>query len=190
MTHRDRTRRAFAAFQALMDAATWFRSEMRRQLAAFGLTFRGFRILDMLYRDGPSHMGELARVCEMKPQHILDIVRELEDLGWVEGEQTALEPVDNRWNRRLKSQGAPRKIGARVRRLRLTPLGEKFIGHVFPKHAKVVKAWMKALDGREQQSLTRICRKLKGGDIIKFFKEMRFIDPDEATNTWPIETKD
>ncbi|HXZ12643.1 MAG TPA: hypothetical protein VEG64_09645 [Candidatus Sulfotelmatobacter sp.] len=187
LTHRGRTLRAFQAFLALMDAAAWIRSEMRGQLAAFGLTLRGFRVLDMLYRDGPTHMGALARACALTPQHAQEVVGQLEDMRWVEGVRTTLEPADNRRNRRLRSLGTPRQTGVHVHKMRLTPLGEKFIGHIFPKHAKVVKAWMKALDGREQVSLTRICRKLKGGDIIKFFKEMRFIDPDEETNTWPTE---
>ena len=38
---------------------------------------------------------------------------------------------------------------------------------------------MRALEGREQATLSRLCRKLKEGDMIKFFKEIRMMDEDE-----------
>ena len=63
--------------------------------------------------------------------------------------------------------------------VRLTEEGEKLIAYVFARHRKVVKAEMRALEGREQETLSRLCRKLKEGDIVKFFKEIRMRDADE-----------
>lgn len=60
----------------------------------------------------------------------------------------------------------------RILRVSLTPAGMKFVGRVFPKHAKVVKALMRALEAREQLSLCRICQKLRKGDAAKFYNEM------------------
>jgi DNA-binding MarR family transcriptional regulator len=58
----------------------------------------------------------------------------------------------------------------------LTAEGKKFVGTVFPKHAKVVKSLMRVLDGREQQTLSRLLQKLREGDIVKYVQEIRMKD--------------
>jgi hypothetical protein len=60
----------------------------------------------------------------------------------------------------------------------LTPTGKRVIAHVIEKHKKVVKAWMRVLDAREQQSLSRLCRRLRQGDVVKFVKDIRVVDRD------------
>jgi DNA-binding MarR family transcriptional regulator len=75
-------------------------------------------------------------------------------------------------------KGRARK-GRRIGIVRLTPLGEKLIGSVLPKQAKVVKALMRALHGREQQTLSRLCTKLRKGDVLKFISEITHEDVDE-----------
>jgi uncharacterized protein with von Willebrand factor type A (vWA) domain len=65
----------------------------------------------------------------------------------------------------------------------LTPEGKEWIAHVFPKHAKVVKAEMRALDGREQQSLARLCQKLRRGNLERFMREIVLVNPEE-TEEW------
>ena len=64
----------------------------------------------------------------------------------------------------MTTRGRKRE-GHRVGILSLTPRGEKFIELVFPKNAKVVKSLMRSLDGREQESLSRLCRKLRDRDV-------------------------
>ncbi|MGA9938625.1 MAG: hypothetical protein WBP92_10285 [Candidatus Acidiferrales bacterium] len=44
---------------------------------------------------------------------------------------------------------------------------------VLPRHLKLVKALLRVLHIREQDSLVRICRKLCQGDILKFVNELR-----------------
>jgi len=61
----------------------------------------------------------------------------------------------------------------------LTPQGKKFIAIVFPSHAKVAKALMRAIDSRERDSLSRICRKLREGDALRFRPEMIHEDVEE-----------
>jgi hypothetical protein len=39
----------------------------------------------------------------------------------------------------------------------------------------VVKAEMKVLDGREQETLSRMCVKLREGDAVNFLKELTFL---------------
>jgi hypothetical protein len=38
---------------------------------------------------------------------------------------------------------------------------------------------MCALDAREQDSISRVCRKLREGDVLKFVKELRSEDADD-----------
>jgi len=61
----------------------------------------------------------------------------------------------------------------------LTRDGRKLIATVLPRQAKMVKAMMRALDLREQDTLGRLCRKLREGDIVKYFQEIRMQDADE-----------
>jgi hypothetical protein len=42
-------------------------------------------------------------------------------------------------------------------------------------HAIVVKAEMRVLNGREQETLSRMCVKLCQGDAVKFLKELMII---------------
>lgn len=60
--------------------------------------------------------------------------------------------------------------------IRLTMEGEALIANVFRKHAKVVKAQMRALEGREQQSLSKLCGKLRRGDMKRFVEELMMDD--------------
>ena len=41
--------------------------------------------------------------------------------------------------------------------------------------AKVVKVGMKVLDGRQQETLSRLCIKLREGDAVMFLKELMLL---------------
>ena len=69
--------------------------------------------------------------------------------------------------------------GRRISLVTITPAGKKLIGGVIHKHKKVVTAWMRALDSREQDTLARLCWKLRRGDIVKFVKHIRTMHPDD-----------
>jgi hypothetical protein len=56
ISQRGKTLRAFRTFLDLLDTAELLRSQLRGPLEAFGLTIPGFRLLEMLYRDGPTFM--------------------------------------------------------------------------------------------------------------------------------------
>ncbi len=75
--------------------------------------------------------------------------------------------------------GQTTKGAARVGVISLTPLGKKFIGNVLPRHAKMVKALMRVLEGREKESLIRICQKLREGDVVKYISELTHEDVEE-----------
>jgi DNA-binding MarR family transcriptional regulator len=110
-------------------------------------------------------------------QNISQILNSLERMGCVErirGAASALASAAD-------AQGDPPSVpplprfDRRIVLLRLTKHGEDLIRYVFPKHAKVVKAEMRVLDGREQESLSRMCVKLREGDAVKFLKELMFL---------------
>ena len=101
------------------------------------------------------------------------LIKPLEERLWVKYEVFAREPV-NEWedaHLAKKLEGQPRR-GRRMGRLSLTPEGKKFVHAIFPRHAKLVFAFMRALSMREQDTLIRVCRKLRDGNVVKLLDEM------------------
>ena len=179
-TQKEKTQRAFRAYLDLLDTAEWMRSYMRGPLESFDLTMGGFRLLEMLYRDGPVSVPVAAERRGCKRQNMDVIVTRLEERGWVRRTVVTHSPAEIKESHLPKvKRGKPRE-GRRVGMVSLTPLGKKFIGNVLPNHAKVIKALMRALDGREQESLSRLCAKLREGDILKFASEMTHEDAEES----------
>lgn len=75
--------------------------------------------------------------------------------------------------------------GRRVTGVDLTAEGRKKIADVFPKHTKVAKCYFRALDGREMETLGRLCGKLREGDAVKFIREFHLDDPAENLD-WEV----
>jgi hypothetical protein len=61
----------------------------------------------------------------------------------------------------------------------LTKAGKKFMKSAVPRYSKLVKAFMLALHAREQESLVRICEKLREGDVVKLVREITMEDGEE-----------
>jgi hypothetical protein len=61
----------------------------------------------------------------------------------------------------------------------LTAVRKKFFREVLPRHSKLVKSLFRALDSREQMSLSRMCRKLREGDVVKFYREITHEDEED-----------
>jgi len=177
---RGKTLRAFRAYLELQLTADWIRKEMRGQLGSFDVTLAGFRVLEMVYREGPTHMSAASKKLECERQNLNVVVRALEERGFLQRATETLPLVDNRRNRALKAMGDTEQRGRGVTRLRLTRAGRKFIATLFPRHAKVVKALMRALHGREQETMSRLCRKLREGLSMNYFKELRIIREGEG----------
>jgi len=177
---RGKTLRAFRAYLELQLTADWIRKEMRGQLGSFDVTLAGFRVLEMVYREGPTHMSAASKKLECDRQNLNVVVRALEERGFLQRATETLPLVDNRRNRALKAMGDTEQRGRGVARLRLTRAGRKFIATLFPRHAKVVKALMRTLHGREQETLSKLCRKLREGLPVNYFKELRIIRDGEG----------
>ena len=72
-----------------------------------------------------------------------------------------------------------RRKGRRVSAAALTRKGEKFIGNALPNHTNAVRTLMRALNTTEQDSLSRLCRKLRAADVMKLFSERTHEDAEE-----------
>jgi DNA-binding MarR family transcriptional regulator len=157
MDQNEKTERAFQAYVDLLDAAEYMRAEVYDQLTFYDLTMNGFRLMELLVRYGPMRATAMAERCQWNRQNLDVIVRRLKEKKWVQSEVVKEE-------------------SRRVATLSLTPKGIEFMSLFLPRHGKVIKALMRALDGREQESLSAICQKLRKGDVFKFISEMEHRD--------------
>lgn len=171
---REKTERALRAYLDLLDAADYMKARAYDQLAFYGVTMRGFRVLELLNRQGPTRSTEIARACQWSRQNLDVIVKRL-----IEDELVASELVKPE-KAELDTEDVEDKPGMRpVAMLRLTEIGTDFVARFLPRHGKVVKAYMRALDGRQQETLSELCRKLREGDVVRFISEMEHEDEEE-----------
>jgi DNA-binding MarR family transcriptional regulator len=178
-SQKDKTVRAFQAFLNVMDTADWFKNELRGPLESFDLTMGGFRLLEMLYREGALTVPDVARRRLCTRQNIGFVISGLEQRGWVRQMVVKVPAAVIKESRLSKLRRGIRRDGPRVSVVGLTKKGKEFVGNVLPRHVKVVKALMRALDGREQESLSKMCEKLREGDAVKFLREMQMMDEEE-----------
>jgi len=171
----QRRDRAFRAYFDLMDTADWMRKVVRGQLEILEVSMEGFRVLELLYRKGPLSLTALARARGCKRQTLFDVVRKLQEQTRVSYEVLRRAPVAMDEKRIPEHRrGRPRQ-GKAEGMVRLTSQGEKFVRAAIPRHRKLVYAFMLALDSREQETLSRTCRKLREGDVFRFMREMEMV---------------
>jgi len=177
-TRRERTQRAFRAYVDLLDTAEWIKGELRGPLASFDLTMGEFRLLELLYREGALFVADITRRRRSHRQAVEVMIARLAKRGWTGRRVVTLPPVEFERAHLAKSKDGERRAGRRIKVVGLTKSGKRFIGNVLPSHSKVVKALMRALDGREQETMSRLCRKLRAGDVMKFTSELMHEDED------------
>jgi len=165
-----KTKRAYRTALDLIETGDWLRGKLARQLENFDLTWMQFRVLDVMYHEGTQYQQELGRRFETSKQSVGHVVKRLEEEGWIERVAGRLEKT---------GENPKAEEGRRVTVLRLTAEGEKKIAHVFPKHTKIVKCYFRGLDGREMETLVRLCGKVREGDAVKFVKEFQMDEPRE-----------
>lgn len=178
-THEDRTRRAFRAYMELLDTADWLKGELRIPLASFDLTMGELRLLYLLHCEGALPVADVARRRKVHWNNAVVMIERMERRGWVRRKAVTLPPVE--WER-AHLANAMRNVERRGRRMivvGLTHTGKKFMRDLLPNHSKLVKALMSVLRGKEQDSLFRLCRKLREGDVVKFVREIRMVDETE-----------
>ena len=177
-TLQEKTQRAFRAYATLVDTADWLKTELRGPLELFDLTVREFRLMEVLYRDGALPIADVAFRRKMGRSNLHKMIRTLSRRGWVRQAMVTLPPVEfKRAHLPEARRNEPRK-GRRIAVVGLTKPGKKYMKDVLPRHSKLVQALMRVLDAREQESLVRICEKLRKGDVLKFLQEIRMKEPE------------
>lgn len=174
----EQTSLAYVAYLDLIEVAEYLRGEMAQQLANFDLTTAEYGLLEAVFRDGPQFQEPLREKLRCSKQHVSRVVERLERAGYVRRRASSLKPApEQRWvnPKEAASVDRPRR-GHRIRMVKLTPAGEETMKRIFPKRTKVVKALMRVLDGREQRSLSRLCRKLREGHIMKYIRELEVVE--------------
>ncbi len=176
---RGKTLRAYSAYSELRDTANWMREELTAQLNNFDLSMWEFRVLDALRR-GPKCLEEISREMQCQKGNVGKVVRRLEAWGWVRRMRRRWAPARGaRSSRASKRSRSSEPLDRRIIRRTLTPDGRAELKRIHPKHVKLVKAYMRALDGREQLTLTRLCIKLRRGNIVRFAMEAKCWERDE-----------
>ena len=164
---RERTERAYRAHAGLLTAAEILRERAIKRLDAFDLTLSEYRMMEEIYRRGPQYRREVARRIRCSHKNIDWMTEKLKELGWVRcvatrwvAREAAGEGLQSR-ARRNGNAGAAERRGRAVSRIYLTADGRERIEAVIWRYAKFVEAEMRALEGREQETLSRMCGKLR-----------------------------
>jgi len=171
-TPKEKTQKAFRAYLDLLDTADWLKKELRAPLEAFDLTMPGFRLMELVNREGAQKIVDLADKSGVTRQATDDLIARLERRNWVRRAVVRLPPVEFKRSHLSKGREDGTRVGRRVQVVGLTALGKRFMKDVLPRHSKLVKALLRVLEAREQDTLSRICRKLREGDVMKFVKEI------------------
>jgi DNA-binding MarR family transcriptional regulator len=171
-TPRERAKRAFRAYIDVLETAEWLKGELRGPLLLFDLTMGEFRLLELLHREGALFVPDVARRRRLHRQAVDVIVKRLSKRGFVMRKIVRLPPVDPKRAHVPASQRNDQREGIRTSVVGLTKIGKKFVADVLPNHTKMVKALLRALDGREQDTLSRLCRKLRAGNPVRYFAEL------------------
>jgi MarR family transcriptional regulator, 2-MHQ and catechol-resistance regulon repressor len=177
-TLEERSERAFRGYMELLEAADWLRAELRLPLESFEVTMGEFRLLYLLHREGALPIAEVSRRRRSEWHNMIDLIARLEARGWVRRAVVRLPPVEWKRAHLAKSRRNEERRGRRLTVVGLTPEGKRFVRRMLPRHSKYVHALMWALDAREQDSLFRICRKLRMGNPVRFFAEITHEDDD------------
>ena len=178
-THRERTERAFRAYMDLLDAEEHVKDALKDPLQLAGLTVEGFRLLEMLHREGALPIAHITKRRGRRRESTLEVIGRLEKRGWVRRAIVKLPPVSFERAHLPKSKKDVPREGQKILVAGLTAFGKRLIGDVLVNYSKVFESVMRGIDGREQASLSRICRKLRAGDPVKFFREIRMMDEEQ-----------
>jgi len=175
-THQDKTNRAFRGYMELLDTADWLKGELRVPLASFDVTLPELRVLHLLYTEGALPVAEVARRRKCQWNNSVVMIGRMERRGWVRRGMVTLPPVEFERAHLAKSMRDVERRGRRLTVVGLTRPGKKFMRNLLPNHSKLVKSLMRVLNAKEQDSLFRICRKLREGDVMKFVREITHED--------------
>jgi MarR family 2-MHQ and catechol resistance regulon transcriptional repressor len=155
-----KTQRALETHASLVHATESLAALQSDQLDALGLTMSQFRVLEALLHGGPMSQVALSERLLCGHSNTNFIAGKLYERGLIV---------------RKAFQGDHRST-----MIQLTAEGRKLIAKVFSVHATLVRAQMSVLEGREQETLCRLCQKLGRGEAAKFVRELVMLEAGEA----------
>lgn len=142
-THYEGTRdeiRSINAYIKLQRSAESSSARATRHLTSAGLTFSQYGVLDILFHLGPLPLGQIAEKILKSEGNMTTVVDNLERRGLVRRERNERD--------------------RRVITLSLTEAGRKIIEEVLPQHIQAIVEEMSILTPDEQETLSRLCRKI------------------------------
>ncbi len=147
--------RAINAYIKLQRSAESASARATRHLAAAGLTFSQYGVLDILFHLGPLPLGQIAEKILKSEGNMTTVVDNLERRGLVRRER-------NEKDRRVVT-------------LSLTEAGKGVIEKVLPQHIQAIVEEMSIFTPEEQETLDRLCRKLgkqEQSDLLASIEEL------------------
>ena len=133
-------RRALNAYVTLMRAAESVTHRTHRHLSSSGLTLSQFAVLEALFHLGPLSQKEIGKKILRSSGNITMVIDNLEKRGFAERRRS--------------------KTDRRYFIVHLTTRGKKLIGNIFPQHAGLITNEMSVLSAGEQETLSKLCKKL------------------------------
>jgi hypothetical protein len=178
-THKEKSERAFRAYLDLLEAEERLKAAFREPLKLVDLTVEGFRLLAMLDREGALPVVDVVRRRGREQKATRQVIERLEKNGWARRAVVKLPPVEFKRAHLANAMKNEPRDGRQITVVGLTATGKKFIGGVLTRYSKIMAWIMRGVDSREMETLSRICRKLREGDVFKFLQEMRMVDEEE-----------
>lgn len=132
--------RALDSYIKLQRAADSLAVRTHRHLLQKNISSSQFSVLECLYHLGPLCQRDIGHKILKSSGNISTVIDNLEMRGYV---------------LRKRSRQDRRYIS-----VTLTPAGRALIKSLFPDHVEAIVTNMKALTAREQQQLSRLCKKL------------------------------
>lgn len=132
--------RALDTFIKLSRAADSLGVHLQQSYSDMGLTTSQFGTLETLFHLGPLCQSEIGKKILRSSGNITLVIDNLEKRGLV---------------RREREEGDRRRVS-----VHLTDEGRALISRVFPEHAASITTAMNVLTPEEQESLSRLCKKL------------------------------
>ena len=133
-------RRALKSYVKLMRASDSVTQRTHQHLSATGLSLSQFAVLEALYHLGPLSQKEIGQKILRSSGNITMVIDNLEKHGLVKRKR---HNVDRRYFI-----------------IHLTSRGQKRIDNIFPRHAAVIADEMSVLSESEQETLSKLCKKL------------------------------
>ncbi len=132
--------RAIDTYIKLQRSAETTVARATRHLASAGLTSSQYGVLDILFHLGPLPLGQIAEKILKSEGNMTTVVDNLERRGLVRRER-------NERDRRVVT-------------LSLTEVGRHIIEKILPQHIQAIVDEMNVLTPEEQETLSRLCRKV------------------------------